>query len=359
MREGREMGEKIMVKGTEAIGEAAIRAGCRVYFGYPITPQSELTEYMARRMPQVGGVFLQAESEVATVNMMYGASSVGARVMTSTSSPGFSLMQEGISYMACARLPGVFVDVVRGGPGLGDIQPSQGDYFQIVKGGGHGDYRLPVFSPSSLQEAVELTIHAFDVADKYRTPVVIFADGMMGQMMEPVEFPDPIDPSTLPSKDDWALTGAKGRKARYVTSFDIDPYKLEKMNLVLQETYKEIEKNEQKWEEFMTDDIEVLFVAHGTVGRIVKSAVKLARQKGIKAGLFRPISLYPFPYKRLSELAEKVDIVMTVEMSSGQMLEDVRLAVEGKAETPFYGRLAGVVPTPGEILEALMKELRR
>ena len=352
------MGEKVMVKGTEAIGEAAIRAGCRVYFGYPITPQSELTEYMARRMPQVGGVFLQAESEVATVNMMYGASSVGARVMTSTSSPGFSLMQEGISYMANAQLPGVFVDVVRGGPGLGDIQPSQGDYFQIVKGGGHGDYRLPVYSPASLQEAVELTVHAFEVADKYRTPVVIFADGMLGQMMEPVEFPDPIDPSTLPEKD-WALTGAKGRKARYVTSFDIDPYKLEQMNLDLQKKYRQIEKEEQKWEEFMTDDAEVIFVAHGTVGRIVKSTVKLARQKGIKAGLFRPISLYPFPYQRLSELAEKVDIVMTVEMSSGQMLEDVKLAVLGKAKTPFYGRLAGVIPTPGEILEALMKEIGR
>ncbi len=352
------MGEKVMVKGTEAIGEAAIRAGCRVYFGYPITPQSELTEYMARRMPQVGGVFLQAESEVATVNMMYGASSVGARVMTSTSSPGFSLMQEGISYMANAQLPGVFVDVVRGGPGLGDIQPSQGDYFQIVKGGGHGDYRLPVYSPSSLQEAVELTAHAFEVADRWRTPVVIFADGMLGQMMEPVEFPDPVDPDSLPEKD-WALTGAKGRKAHYVTSFDIDPYKLEQMNLELQKKYREIEKEEQKWEEFMTDDAEVILVAHGTVGRIVKSTVKLARQKGIKAGLFRPISLYPFPYQRLSELADKVDIVMTVEMSSGQMLEDVKLAVLGKAETPFYGRLAGVIPTPGEILEALMKELRR
>ncbi len=352
------MGEKIMVKGTEAIGEAAIRAGCRVYFGYPITPQSELTEYMSRRMEEVGGVFLQAESEVATVNMMYGASSVGARVMTSTSSPGFSLMQEGISYMANAQLPGVFVDVVRGGPGLGDIQPSQGDYFQIVKGGGHGDYRLPVYSPSSLQEAVELTIHAFDVADKYRTPVVIFADGMMGQMMEPVEFPDPIDPGSLPEKD-WALTGAKGRNARYVTSFDIDPYKLEKMNKNLQEKYKKITEEEQKWEEFMTDDMEVLFVAHGTVGRIVKSTVKMARDKGIKAGLFRPISLFPFPYQRLSELADKVDIVMTVEMSAGQMLEDVKLAVLGKARTPFYGRLAGVIPTPGEILEALMKELGR
>ncbi len=348
-----------MMKGTEAIGEAAIRAGCRVYFGYPITPQSELTEYMARRMPEIGGVFLQAESEVATVNMMYGASSVGVRVMTSTSSPGFSLMQEGISYMACARLPAVFVDVVRGGPGLGDIQPSQGDYFQIVKGGGHGDYRLPVYSPSSLQEAVELTIHAFEVADEYRTPVVIFADGMLGQMMEPVEFPEPIPPEKLPSKDDWALTGAKGRPARHVTSFNIDPYGLEKMNLVLQETYKEIEKREKKWEEFMLDDAEVVLVAHGTVGRIVKSTVKLAREKGIKAGLFRPISLYPFPYERLSEIAENVDIVMTVEMSAGQMLEDVKLAVMGKARTPFYGRLAGVIPTPGEILEALEKEIRR
>ncbi len=353
------MGEKVMFKGTEAIGEAALRAGCRVYFGYPITPQSELTEYMARRMPEVGGVFLQAESEVATVNMMYGASCTGARVMTSTSSPGFSLMQEGISYMACARLPGVFVNVVRGGPGLGDIQPSQGDYFQVVKGGGHGDYRLPVYSPSTIQEAVELTIRAFDVADKYRTPVVIFADGMLGQMMEPVEFPEPVDPESLPSKDDWALTGAKGRKARYVTSFNIDPYELEKMNIVLQETYKEIEKNEKLWEEFMTEDAEVIMVAHGTVGRIVKSVVKIARENGIKLGLFRPISLYPFPYEELEKLAEKVDVVMTVEMSAGQMLEDVKLAVKDKAKTPFYGRLGGVVPTPMEIFEALKKELGR
>jgi len=353
------MSEKIMVKGTEAIGEAAIRAGCRIYFGYPITPQSELTEYMARRLPQVGGVFLQAESEVATVNMMYGASSVGKRVMTSTSSPGFSLMQEGISYMACAELPAVFVNVVRGGPGLGDIQPSQGDYFQATKGGGHGDYRLLVLSPSTLQEAVELTILAFDLADKYRNPVLIFADGMLGQMMEPVSFPDPIDPSKIPDHSDWALTGAKGRPPRKVTSFNIDPYGLEEMNRRIQEKYERMKKEEVRYEEFMMEDADVVIVAHGTVGRIVKSVVKLAREEGIKAGLFRPITLFPFPYDRLSEVSERAKLVFTVEMSSGQMWEDVKLAVKGKVETPFYGRMAGVVPTPVEILENLKKYLRR
>lgn len=345
-----------MMKGVEAIGEAAIKAGCRNYFGYPITPQSELTEYMARRLPEVNGSFLQAESEVAAVNMIYGASSVGKRVMTSTSSPGFSLMQEGISYIACAQLPAVFVNVVRGGPGLGDIQPSQGDYFQATKGGGHGDYRLIVLSPSTVQEATELTILAFDLADRYRNPVLIFADGLLGQMMEPVTFEER---EIVYDNSNWALTGAKNRPPRQVTSFNIDPYGLEKMNIELQKKYRQIEANEVRYEEFLTEDADVLIVAHGTVGRIAKSVVKMAREEGLKTGLFRPITLYPYPYDALARLGENVSLIMTVEMSSGQMLEDVKLAVCGKTKVEFYGRMAGVVPTPEEIFIHLKSLIRR
>lgn len=348
--------KKIMMKGVEAIGEAAIKAGCRNYFGYPITPQSELTEYMARRLPEVNGSFLQAESEVAAVNMIYGASSVGKRVMTSTSSPGFSLMQEGISYIACAQLPAVFVNVVRGGPGLGDIQPSQGDYFQATKGGGHGDYRLIVLSPSTVQEATELTILAFDLADRYRNPVLIFADGLLGQMMEPVTFEER---EIVYDNSNWALTGAKNRPPRQVTSFNIDPYGLEKMNIELQKKYRQIEANEVRYEEFLTEDADVLIVAHGTVGRIAKSVVKMAREEGLKTGLFRPITLYPYPYDALARLGENVSLIMTVEMSSGQMLEDVKLAVCGKTKVEFYGRMAGVVPTPEEIFIHLKSLIRR
>lgn len=348
--------KKFMMKGVEAIGEAAIKAGCRNYFGYPITPQSELTEYMARRLPEVGGSFLQAESEVAAVNMIYGASSVGKRVMTSTSSPGFSLMQEGVSYIACAQLPAVFVNVVRGGPGLGDIQPSQGDYFQATKGGGHGDYRLIVLSPSTVQEAVDLTILAFDIADRYRNPVLIFADGLLGQMMEPVSFDEK---EATYDNSSWALTGAKGRAPRQVTSFNIDPYGLEKMNIELQKKYRQVEANEVRYEEFMTEDVELLIVAHGTVGRITKSVVKMAREEGIKAGLFRPITLYPFPYDALSGYGEKTKLVLTVEMSSGQMLEDVKLSLCDKTRIEFYGRMAGVVPTPEEIFAHLKSLIGR
>ncbi len=345
--------KKLMMKGVEAIGEGAIRAGCRNYFGYPITPQSELTEYMARRLPEVGGSFLQAESEIAAVNMIYGASSVGKRVMTSTSSPGFSLMQEGISYIACAQLPAVFVNVVRGGPGLGDIQPSQGDYFQATKGGGHGDYRLIVLSPSTVQEATDLTMLAFDMADRYRNPVLIFADGLLGQMMEPVSFEEK---EVTYDNSAWALTGAKGRSPRQVTSFNIDPYGLEKMNMELQKKYRQIEANEIRYEEYRTEDADVLIVAHGTVGRIAKSVVKMAREEGIKAGLFRPITLYPFAYEALSNYGEKTKLVLTVEMSSGQMLEDVKLSLCNKTRIEFYGRMAGVVPTPEEVF-AYLKSL--
>ncbi|MDK2946522.1 3-methyl-2-oxobutanoate dehydrogenase subunit VorB [Geotoga petraea] len=350
------MAEKVMVKGTEAIAEAALRAGCRLYYGYPITPQSELTEYMARRMPEIDGTFLQAESEVAAVNMIYGAACTGKRVMTSTSSPGFSLMQEGISYIAGAELPSVFVNVVRGGPGLGDIQPAQGDYFQATKGGGHGDYKLIVYGPESLQEAVELTGKSFDVADKYRTPVLILADGMLGQMMEPVSFPDFVDEKELPDHSDWAMTGTKmERDAHRVTSFNIDPYGLEEMNKRYQARYKEIIKNEKMYEEYMLEDADVVIVAYGTIGRIAKSVAKMAREKGVKAGVFRPITLWPFPYEELAKYNDQAKLFFTVEMSAGQMIEDVKLSVNGKKPVGFYGRMGGVVPTPGEIFAKLME----
>ncbi|HPO27650.1 MAG TPA: 3-methyl-2-oxobutanoate dehydrogenase subunit VorB [Petrotogaceae bacterium] len=353
------MSGKVMVKGTEAIAEAAIRAGCRLYFGYPITPQSELPEYMARRMPEkeVNGVFLQAESEVAAVNMIYGAACTGKRSLTSTSSPGFSLMQESMSYLAGAELPAVFVNVVRGGPGLGDIQPAQCDYFQATKGGGHGDYRLLVYGPESLQEAVELTVKAFDKADKYRNPVLLLADGLLGQMMEPVEFPDFSNLEKLEKHSSWALQGTElERKAHKVTSFNIDPVGLEKMNLNLQKKYAEMEKNEKMYEEYMMDDAEVVIVSYGTIGRIAKSVAKMARNKGIKAGVFRPITLWPFPYAELAKWAKKeTKLFFTVEMSAGQMIEDVRLAVEGRCPVKFYGRMGGMVPTPTEIFDKLME----
>jgi len=353
------MSGKVMVKGTEAIAEAAIRAGCRLYFGYPITPQSELPEYMARRMPEkdVNGVFLQAESEVAAVNMIYGAACTGKRSLTSTSSPGFSLMQESMSYMAGAELPAVFVNVVRGGPGLGDIQPAQCDYFQATKGGGHGDYRLLVYGPESLQEAVELTVKAFDMAEKYRNPVLLLADGLLGQMMEPVEFPDFTDLEKLEKNSSWALQGTElTRKAHKVTSFNIDPVGLEKMNINLQKKYAEMEKNERMYEEYMMEDAEVVIVSYGTIGRIAKPVAKMARNKGIKAGVFRPITLWPFPYAELAKWARKeTKLFFTVEMSAGQMIEDVRLAVEGRCPVKFYGRMGGMVPTPTEIFDKLME----
>ncbi len=353
------MAERVMVKGTEAIGEAAIRAGCRLFFGYPITPQNELPEYMSKRMPEIDGTFLQTESEVATVNMVYGAACTGKRVMTSTSSPGFSLMMEGLSYIAGAELPAVFVNIVRGGPGLGDIQPSQGDYWQATKGGGHGDYKTIVLAPSTVQEAVDLTILSFELADKYRTPVTIIADGVIGQMMEPVEFPDfrPLD--NLPDHSGWALTGAMGREKHIVVSFDIDPYELEKMNLALVEKYKKIEKEEKRWEEYLLEDAQVVITAFGTVARIAKSVVNEARKKGIKVGLFRPITLWPYPYERLEEISKGKKLVFDVEMNMGQMLEDVKLAVKDHARVEYYGRLGGVVPTPTEILEKLESFLGR
>ncbi len=348
------MGERLLLRGNEVIAEAAIRAGCQCYFAYPITPQAELLEHMARHMPRLGRTFVQAESEIAAVSMVYGAAATGVRTMTSSSSPGISLKQEGISYLAGSNLPAVIVNVVRGGPGLGNIAPSQCDYFQATKGGGHGDYHMIVLGPSTVPEAGDLTMLAFDLADEYRIPVMILADGMLGQMMEPVRLPDPVDLNSLPAKD-WATTGAAGRDPNLVLSFDLDPEKLKRMNLVLQEKYREIEANEVRYEESDTEDADIVIAAYGTIARIAKSVVRMARAEGIQLGLFRPITLWPFPYEPLRALSDRVDTVLTVEMSAGQMWEDVRLAVAERAATPFYGELGGVVPTPRGILNEVRK----
>jgi 2-oxoglutarate ferredoxin oxidoreductase subunit alpha len=343
------------MKGNEAIAEAAIRAGCEAYFGYPITPQSEVLEYMSARMPELGRAFVQAESELGAVNMVYGAACTGARVMTTTSSPGFSLMQEGLSYIACSEVPAVAVNVMRGGPGLGNIQPSQADYFQMTKGGGHGDYSPIVLAPSTVQEAVDLVILAFDLADKYRQPVYIIADGMLGQMMEPVELPE-LKPPQRPERP-WALTGAKGRPRNIITSLQLDPPTLEKVNLRLQETYKRIRENEQRYEEYMTDDADLLVVAYGTAARIVKTAIVKARRDGLTAGLFRPITVNPYPYDALRRAAEKAKRLLVVELSAGQMLEDVRLAVMDKRPIHFFGKMGGVVPMPEDVVDAMKKAM--
>lgn len=348
------MVDKVLMKGNEAIAEAAIKAGCRYFFGYPITPQNALPEYMSKRLPEVGGVFLQAESEVAASNMVYGAAGAGARVLTSSSSPGISLKMEGISYIAGAELPAVIVNIMRGGPGLGGIQPSQADYFQATKGGGHGDYRLAVLAPSSVQEAVDLTIDAFDIADRYRNPVMILGDGMIGQMMEPVEFKQEIDPAELPLKK-WATDGARGRKPNIINSLFLDPQKLEDHVMKLEGKYKQMKENEVRYELYKMDDAKLAVVAYGTTARISISAVDMAREKGIKAGLIRPVSLFPFPEKVIIDTAEQVDNFLTVEMSTGQMVEDVRLAVNGEKPVYFYGRTGGMVPSPEEILAEIEK----
>lgn len=349
-------------KGSEAIAEAAIRAGCRGFFGYPITPQNEIPEYMSLRMPQVGGVFVQAESEVAAINMVYGAAGSGVRAMTSSSSPGVSLKQEGISYAAGAQLPAVIVNVMRGGPGLGSIQPSQADYFQATRGGGNGDYRTPVLAPSNLQEAVDLVQDAFDIADQYRTPVVVLADGLIGQMMEPIVWHD-HKKRELPPKD-WAASGRGGRDHNnFINSLLIDAPSCEKHNEELLRIYAEIEKNELRWEEIMLEDAELVFTAYGTPARIAITVAENLRKKGIKAGVFRPITLWPFPYARLREIAEQASVKMflDVEMSAGQMVEDVKLAVGDRKPIDFYGRLGGMIPTVSEIeakAEAVMGEVK-
>lgn len=346
--------EKRFMTGNEAIGEAAVQAGCRYYFGYPITPQNEIPEYMSKRLPEVGGTFLQAESEVASIYMVFGASGAGARVMTSSSSPGISLMQEGISYIAAAELPCVIVNIMRGGPGLGGIQPSQSDYFQATKGGGHGDYHLLVLAPSTLQEAVSLTMDAFDLADKYRNPVMLLGDGYIGQMMEPVVFEKAQSQPNLPTKD-WSLAGAKGRKANLIKTLNLDPVILEKHNQKIYGKLQEMGKNEVRVENYLTDDAEIIIAAYGTVARIAKTAIQILRKNGIKVGLIRPISLYPFPYEAFDKIAEHVDKILVVEMSLGQMIEDVKLGVCGKTRVYFYGRVGGMVPSYEEIIEETEK----
>ncbi|MEO8285234.1 MAG: 3-methyl-2-oxobutanoate dehydrogenase subunit VorB [Chloroflexota bacterium] len=338
-------------KGNEAVAEAAVRAGLQAYFGYPITPQTELLEYLAKRMAPLGRVFLQAESELAAINMVYGAACTGARVMTSSSSPGISLMQEGISYIAASGVPCVLVDMMRGGPGLGNIAPSQADYFQLVKGGGHGDYHPIVLAPASVQEAADLTYEAFDIAMKYRSVVVIAADGAIGQMMEPVEMPPMRD---IPAQDlGWELTGARGRKRRLVTSIGLEPTELEQINFRVQERQALAQENEVRYTERWTDDADMVVVAFGTAARVAQSAVREAREHGLRVGLFRPISLWPFPTEQLARLSTRVKRFLVVEMNAGQMVEDVRLAVGSGADVSFFGRMGGFVPMPEEILERI------
>ena len=342
-----------LMKGNEALAEAAIRAGCDAYFGYPITPQSEVLEYLSREAnKRTGMVILQAESEIASINMVYGAAGTGKKIMTSSSSPGISLMQEGISYIACAELPCLIVNVNRGGPGLGTIQPAQSDYFQSVKGGGHGDYHLIVLAPSTVQEMADFVKLSFELAFKYRNPVMILTDGALGQMMEKVEFFD-----QQPREDiitGWETIGKpENRESNVITSLHIKPDKMEEINIHLQKKYKEIEQNETRVEKINCDDADFIITGYGLVARICQKAAQLARDKGIKVGIIRPITLFPFPYQTYFDMADKVKGILDVEMNAGQMVEDVRLAVNGKVPVKFYGRMGGMVPTPEEILEAL------
>ncbi len=352
-----------LMKGSEAIAEAAIRAGARFFFGYPITPQTEIPEYMSARMPEVGGCFLQAESEVAAINMIYGAAGTGARAITSSSSPGVSLKQEGISYCAGAQLPCVILNVMRGGPGLGNIQASQGDYFQGVKGGGNGDYHLLTYAPASVQEAIDIMMYAFDKAEKYRTPVLFLADGIIAQMMEPVEMPEMVDFKIDPEKKPWACTGWKPgddpAKRGVINSIYIDTESLAVHNEKLQKVYREIEANEKQWELYNADDAEFIITAFGTVARVAKTAVDELRAEGIKVGLFRPITVWPFPYEALKEAcsADGVKAVLDVELNEGQMLEDVKLALEGAKPIDFFGHIGSEMPTVDEV-KAKIKSMK-
>ncbi|NMB73009.1 MAG: 3-methyl-2-oxobutanoate dehydrogenase subunit VorB [Bacteroidales bacterium] len=353
------MGEIRLRKGNEAIAEAAIRAGCDAYFGYPITPQSEVLEYLMAEKPheRTGMVVLQAESEVAAINMVYGAACTGKKVMTSSSSPGISLMQEGISNIAGAELPCLIVNVVRGGPGLGTIQPSQADYFQATKGGGHGDYRLIVLAPASVQEMADFVKLAFDLAFKYRNPAMILSDGVIGQMMEKIELFEPI-PRVSKFDQSWVTTGkTPDRQRNIITSLNLDPYLQEEHNHHLQEKYARMRREDVRYEAIACDDADYLFVAYGSSARICQKAVQLARKKGIKAGLLRPITLFPFPEKILGDLSQSVKGMLAVEMSAGQMVEDVRLAVNGKIPVEHFGRFGGVVHSPEEVLEALEEKI--
>lgn len=343
-----------LLKGNVAIAEAAIRCGLEAYFGYPITPQTELLEHMSKRMVELGRVFLQAESEVAAINMVYGSACTGARTMTSSSSPGFSLMQEGLSYIAATEVPCVVVDVMRGGPGLGNIQPSQSDYFQITRSAGHGDYHPIVLAPSTVQEAIDYTTLAFELAERYRHLVILAADGLIGQMMEPAELPPMRALNT--QRPNWALTGAKGRAKRTLSSLNLKAEDGEHFNIHLQQKLAQIADREERWTEVYTDDAELLVVAYGSVGRIAATAVEAAREQGLRVGLFRPQTLWPFPYERLNQLAKRVLGCLVVEMSAGQMIEDVRLAVRGHIPVQFFGRMGGMVPMPDEILSVIIKQ---
>jgi 2-oxoglutarate ferredoxin oxidoreductase subunit alpha len=353
------MKELRLMKGNEAIAEAAIRAGADGYFGYPITPQSEVMEYLMAEKPheRTGMVVLQAESEVASINMVYGGAACGKKVMTSSSSPGISLMQEGISYIAGAELPCLVVNVVRGGPGLGTIQPSQADYFQTVKGGGHGDYKLITLAPSSVQEMYDFVKLAFNLAFKYRNPAMILSDGAIGQMMEKVELDEQVPRFTreeIEKNTPWATFGKPATRGHnIITSLELDPNKQEKVNLRIQAKYRELEAKEVRYETIQCDDAEYIFVAYGLSARICMKAIELGRAKGIKVGLLRPITLYPYPYKALNQMADRVKGMLSVEMSAGQMVEDVRLAVEGKVRVEHYGRFGGIIPTPAEVIDAL------
>jgi len=352
---------KVLMKGNEAIAEAAVRAGATNYFCYPITPQSEVAEYLAHRMPELGGVFLQAESEVAVGNMLFGASSTGKRCFTSSSSPGISLMQEAISYMAGAQLPCVVINIMRGGPGLGGILPAQSDYFQAVKGGGHGDYRVLVLAPSTVQEAIDLTMLAVHLADKYRNPVMVIADGMIGQMMEPVEFPEHYEEPPLPPKD-WAATGAAGREPRIIKSLSLDPLVLERQNVILHEKYEQMKADEARFELYrVSAKNRILIAAYGTTARICQTVIDELEQEGVSVGLFRPITLFPFPEQALRTEAARTNIeaVLTVEMSMGQMVEDIERVIAGAKPVKFYGRTGGVVPTPEEVTEQIKQLIRR
>ena len=351
--------KKELWKGNEAIAEAAIRAGCRAYFGYPITPQNEIPEYMSRRMPESGGVFVQAESEVAAINMVYGAAAIGERAMTSSSSPGISLKQEGLSYMVGAELPGVIVNMMRGGPGLGTIQPGQADYFQATRSAGHGDGRMIVLAPASLQESVDLVQDAFDLAEEYRGPVMILADGMIGQMMEPIEWKER---EKKPAPDiAWAAGSGDGGEPRFITSLRLDSGDNERFNLRLQEKYKLITEKEQRFEAIDCEDADMILVAYGTTARIALSAARDLRGEGLKVGLFRPITLWPWPSEHLLNLArqQSVKLVMAVEMSAGQMVEDVRLAVRFEKPVHFYGRTGGMIPEPEHIAQAAREALKQ
>jgi len=350
------MSERVMKKGNEALAEAAIRAGCRHFFGYPITPQTEISAYMAKHLPKIGGTFLQAESEIAAINMVLGAASAGARAMTSSSSPGISLKTEGISYLAGCDLPCLIVNIMRGSPGLGGIQPSQADYFQAVKAPGHGDLHILALAPSTVQEMADTVFLAFDLAEKYRMPAMILGDGLLGQMMEPLTFPDR---AVKPAEKQWAVTGHENRRGRnIINSLYLNPEELENKILERFARYAVIENEEPRWEEYFTEDADILLIAYGASSRVARSAIAEVRKNGVRAGLLRPVTLWPFPKKRIMELSRKASAILTVEMSMGQMVDDVKLAVECRLPVYFYGRTGGMVPTPAAIAQKIMRILK-